>query len=60
VAVEAFLQRRIAYTAIPQVIETVLAEVSAHGAETLEQILADDAAARAAAERQVSMRSTTH
>jgi 1-deoxy-D-xylulose-5-phosphate reductoisomerase len=60
VAVEAFLQRRIAYTAIPQVIETVLAEVSAHGAETLEQILADDAAARTAAERQVSMRSTTH
>ncbi len=60
VAVEAFLQRRIAYTAIPQVIEAVLAETTAHGAETLEQILADDAAARTAAECQVSMRSTTH
>ncbi len=60
VAVESFLQRRIAYTAIPQVIEAVLAETTAHGAESLEQILADDAAARAAAERQVTLRDTKH
>ncbi len=60
VAVEAFLQRRIAYTAIPRVIESVLTESVAHSAETLEQILADDAAARAAAERQVILHGVTH
>jgi 1-deoxy-D-xylulose-5-phosphate reductoisomerase len=60
IAVESFLQRRIPYTAIPQIIEAVLAETTAHGAETLEQILADDAAARAAAERQVGLRRVTH
>ncbi|MEW6648332.1 MAG: 1-deoxy-D-xylulose-5-phosphate reductoisomerase [Pseudomonadota bacterium] len=60
IAVESFLQRRIAYTAIPQVIETVLAETTAHAADSMEQILADDAAARMAAERQVAMRSLRH
>jgi len=60
VAVESFLQRQIAYTAIPQVIEAVLAETPAHNADTLEQILADDAAARAAAELQVVLRGMTH
>ncbi|WP_127477321.1 1-deoxy-D-xylulose-5-phosphate reductoisomerase [Sulfurivermis fontis] len=60
IAVESFLQRRIAYTAIPQVIEAVLMEVTAHDADSMEQILADDAAARMAAERQVAMRGLRH
>lgn len=60
VAVESFLQRRIAYTAIAPVIEAVLAQTSAHSAATLEQILADDAAARAAAEREVAVREIKH
>ncbi len=49
VAVEAFLNERIAFTAIPAVIEQVLEQCSVHAAETLEMILADDAAARVAA-----------
>ncbi|GAB4298876.1 MAG: 1-deoxy-D-xylulose-5-phosphate reductoisomerase [Thiohalomonadaceae bacterium] len=60
IAVESFLQRRIAYPAIPQVIEAVLAEITAHAADSMEQILADDAAARMAAERQVAMRGLMH
>jgi len=60
IAVESFLQRRIAFTAIAQVIEAVLAETPAHAADSLEQILADDAAARAAAERQVAARRSMH
>lgn len=53
IAVEAFLQEQIPFTAIPQIIESVLGEVSAHGADRLESILADDAAARQAADHRV-------
>jgi 1-deoxy-D-xylulose-5-phosphate reductoisomerase len=49
VAVQAFLDERIGFTAIPAVIEQVLQECSVHAADTLEMILADDAAARVAA-----------
>lgn len=60
VAVEAFLDHRLPYPAIAQVIEQVLAEVTAHEADSLAQILADDAAARLAAEQQVAMKGTRH
>ncbi|MDO7710299.1 MAG: 1-deoxy-D-xylulose-5-phosphate reductoisomerase, partial [Pseudomonadota bacterium] len=46
VAVEAFLQRQIKFTQIPQIIDQVLSKITAHDGETLEQILADDALAR--------------
>ena len=49
VAVQAFLDERIAFTAIPAVIEQVLQQCSVHAADTLDVILADDAAARDAA-----------
>jgi 1-deoxy-D-xylulose-5-phosphate reductoisomerase len=49
VAVQAFLDERIGFTAIPAVIEQVLQQCSVHAADTLEMILADDAAARVAA-----------
>ena len=48
-AVEAFLQRQIRFTQIPQIIEQVLSKITAHNGDTLEQILADDALARALA-----------
>lgn len=50
VAVAAFLQRQIRFTDIARVIEQVLNEVAANDAGSLEQILADDAAARRHAE----------
>ncbi|RMD71153.1 MAG: 1-deoxy-D-xylulose-5-phosphate reductoisomerase [Gammaproteobacteria bacterium] len=46
VAVEAFLRRRIAFTQIPQVIETVLLRMEAAEASTLEAVLAADKEAR--------------
>ncbi len=46
VAVEAFLERRLGFMAIPEVIEATLEHVSASPAEDLETILSDDAAAR--------------
>lgn len=49
VAVEAFLQRQIKFTQIPKIIEQVLAKITAHDGDTIEQILADDALARALA-----------
>jgi 1-deoxy-D-xylulose-5-phosphate reductoisomerase len=49
VAVQAFLQQRIAFTAIPTVIREALQRCGVHDADSLETILADDAAARAAA-----------
>ena len=48
-AVQAFLERRIAFTAIPAVIRETLEKCAVHDAESLETILSDDAAARAAA-----------
>ena len=49
VAVEAFLQRQIKFTQIPKIIEQVLSKITAHDGDTIEQILADDALARALA-----------
>ncbi|MEZ5540933.1 MAG: hypothetical protein R3F42_02700 [Pseudomonadota bacterium] len=49
VAVQAFLDQRIAFTAIAQVIDDTLQRCPAHAADSLEAILADDAAARACA-----------
>lgn len=46
VAVEAFLQKQIKFTQIPQVIEQVLSKVTASKGDTLEEILADDEIAR--------------
>jgi 1-deoxy-D-xylulose-5-phosphate reductoisomerase len=54
VAVEAFLNGKIRYTAIPAVIEYALANVPVNTAETLEVIVEDDAAARRAAEQAVA------
>jgi 1-deoxy-D-xylulose-5-phosphate reductoisomerase len=48
VAVEAFLKRKIRFTAIAELIETVLHTVEHHPADSLDCILADDAAAREA------------
>jgi 1-deoxy-D-xylulose-5-phosphate reductoisomerase len=49
VAVQAFLDKRISFTAIHEVISHVMEACSVHAADTLEMILADDATARAAA-----------
>lgn len=46
VAVEAFLQRQIRFTDIARMIEQVLKTVPVNAADSLEQILADDAVAR--------------
>ena len=49
VAVQAFLEQRIAFTSIHTVIRQALDQCSVHDANTLDTILADDAAARAVA-----------
>ncbi len=49
VAVQAFLDERIAFTAIAEIIESTLAEVSLRDADSFEVILEDDARARACA-----------
>lgn len=49
VAVQAFLDRQIAFTAIPRVVEQVLGQCPVHTADSLETILAADALARAVA-----------
>ena len=49
VAVQAFLDRHIAFTAIPRIVEQVLEQCSTHAADSLEVILADDALARVVA-----------
>lgn len=46
VAVQAFLDEQIRFTDIAKIIEDVLTELPIHEASSLEQILADDAAAR--------------
>ena len=43
---EAFLQRQIKFTQIPQIIEQVLTDLPTNNDDTLEQILADDKQAR--------------
>ncbi|MGB5716876.1 MAG: 1-deoxy-D-xylulose-5-phosphate reductoisomerase [Gammaproteobacteria bacterium] len=49
VAVQAFLQQRIAFTAIHAVIRLTLEQCAVHDVDSLQTILADDAAARAVA-----------
>jgi len=51
VAVDAFLNSRIGFTAIPELIETVMDQMSLTEASTLEQILDVDRQARSMAER---------
>ncbi|MBT8122611.1 MAG: 1-deoxy-D-xylulose-5-phosphate reductoisomerase, partial [Gammaproteobacteria bacterium] len=46
IAVTAFLDRRIPFTAIPRVIEDTLGQCPVHPADTLQVILDDDAVAR--------------
>lgn len=46
VAVDAFLQKQIKFTQIPQIIEQVLSNVTASNGDSLEQVLADDQQAR--------------
>jgi len=53
IAVQAFLEGQLPFTGIPALIESTLATVPRHDAETLEQILADDAAARSYAGEQL-------
>jgi 1-deoxy-D-xylulose-5-phosphate reductoisomerase len=53
VAVQAFLDRRIAFTAIHEVVEQVLVECAVHAADSLQVILADDAVARAVAKEYI-------
>jgi len=49
VAVQAFLDKRIAFTGIHRVVEQVLDQCSVHGADSIDTILADDVRARALA-----------
>ena len=53
VAVQAFLDRHIAFTAIHAVISETLERCAVHDADSLDTILADDAAARAAAQEYI-------
>ena len=57
VAVQAFLDRRLNFTDIPAVIETVMDTTSGTAATDLQAVLAADAAARAAARAAVDARS---
>lgn len=54
IAVEAFLDNRLVFTAIPNVIEETLAGVKAAEAKTLDDVLAADAASRAFARQLVT------
>ena len=54
VAVDAFLSKKIAFTAIPEVIESTLSLVSSNEASDLECILADDSKARLVAEERIA------
>ena len=56
IAVESFLEGRLAYTAIPEVIENVLAEAAVEPLVSLEQVYAADIEARALARRFVARR----
>ncbi|WP_284451850.1 1-deoxy-D-xylulose-5-phosphate reductoisomerase [Methylophaga thalassica] len=55
IAVQAFLDEQIRFTDIARIIEEVLIELPANDATTLEQILADDAAARTLAKSKVGL-----
>jgi 1-deoxy-D-xylulose-5-phosphate reductoisomerase len=54
VAVQAFLERHIPFSAIPAAIRAALDRCDVHEANSLEIILEDDAAARAAARRSLA------
>lgn len=54
IAVAAFLDEAIGFTDIPRLVEGTLSGVTAHAADDLETILADDAAARRAAEEAIA------
>jgi 1-deoxy-D-xylulose-5-phosphate reductoisomerase len=56
IAVESFLEERLAFTQIPEVIEHVLSEASVEPLDTLERVYAADIEARAAARRWVARR----
>ncbi|MDG4552019.1 MAG: 1-deoxy-D-xylulose-5-phosphate reductoisomerase [Candidatus Contendobacter sp.] len=58
VAVQAFLDRRIRFTAIAAVVEWTLERVSPRGVDTLATILADDALARAVAGEWIAARAS--
>jgi len=53
IAVEAFLEEKISFTSIPQIIEHTLEQVSIHDAQELAVILGDDEAARSIATEKV-------
>ncbi|WP_330110928.1 1-deoxy-D-xylulose-5-phosphate reductoisomerase [Methylophaga thalassica] len=55
IAVQAFLDEQIRFTDIARIIEEVLAELPVNDATTLEQILADDAAARTLAKSKIGL-----
>src|SRR5579863_2677777 len=56
IAVEAFMQRRIGFLEIAGTVAAVLDAMGAHSAETLDEVIALDAAARRMAERLASVR----
>ena len=56
IAVQAFLDRRLAFTAIPRLIERVLAAMPPRPVESLRQLLAVDSEARRQAERFITER----
>jgi 1-deoxy-D-xylulose-5-phosphate reductoisomerase len=60
IAVESFLERRLAFTAIAEVIEAVLGEIAVEPMVCLDQVYAADIEARALARRFVSRRSRMH
>jgi 1-deoxy-D-xylulose-5-phosphate reductoisomerase len=55
IAVQAFLDEQIRFTDIARIIEEVLAELPVNDATTLEQILADDVAARTLAKSKIGL-----
>ncbi len=57
VAVEAFLARRVGFTAIPEIIEQTLSQIPSVSADLLEEILDIDRRARSVAEQVVQQRS---
>ncbi|HFD79393.1 MAG TPA: 1-deoxy-D-xylulose-5-phosphate reductoisomerase [Gammaproteobacteria bacterium] len=56
VAVQAFLDHRLGFTGIPEIIEQTLEKVPLRAADSLDSILADDAAARACAHELIAGR----
>jgi 1-deoxy-D-xylulose-5-phosphate reductoisomerase len=58
IAVQAFLQQRLAFTDIPRLVESVLGELSPRNAASIDVVLEDDARARDCALRLIAERST--